>query len=113
MNRFMLTVLFTLTVLLITQTGYAEASVWDTFKDSMGLQVLAYAIGGVILLAGLQKYTSWLSNVFLGVGVLFTHLGLALADGKLTKEELKQTKEDIQALIADIKAKKSNGGTNG
>jgi len=111
MNKFMITVLFTLTVLLIVQVSPANAGTWDTFKDSMGLQIIAYAIGAVVTLTGLTKWTSVTSRILLAIGALCTQLGVAWGDEKYTKEELADTIQKVKDVLAAVKIKKLNGSS--
>jgi len=96
-----------LSLLIVTVPAYA--GVLEAVKGWFGWQAAAYILTGIVAIGAIGKYTDVGSVVCLNIGTFFTNVGLALADRKVTKEELLRAKADFTAIIATVKAAKKNG----
>ena len=106
MNKKQLSTIVMLTVCILLSATFAYAGTWDTFKDSVGMQVIAYMASGVLLIGGVQKYTNIISTVLIAVGTLCITVGTALLDSKLTRDEIKEMVAGFKDILAAIKSGK-------
>lgn len=83
-------VLFTLCVVLFTAPAYAFG--WKSITSWLSGTAIAFIITGLLAIGVIAKYTNWISNILIAVGILLMAIGNAVSDSKLTNDELKEIK---------------------
>ena len=101
--------LLTLMFLLVAATAFAGPM--EAVKGWFSWTAAAFILSGLLALGVIGKYTPWLSKFLIAVGALITGIGLALADGKVTVDELKEAKENLKAVRLLLRPPKA--GDNG
>ena len=74
------------------------AGVWDNITSWVSGTAVAFILTGLLAVGVIAKYTNWISSILVAVGLLMISIGNSTADGKITKEELKEIKDKLNSV---------------
>lgn len=109
MRRYFTVVLVIIMVCMFAVTAQAGIPGWDVIRDWVGGTAVALIISGLLSIGVIAVWTDWFSVILIALGGLFISVGVAIADRKLTKDELADWKVKWTAFRQSLKRPKPNG----
>lgn len=97
-----------LTVCIMLSATFAYAADGGILDMITG-KVVALGLTALLAIGIVAQVVGVISPILISIGTLFTTVGLAFADGKISSAELKDGRAKVQAVIKSIREAKKSG----